>query len=192
METFQNLQVITCKDNKDWEAWIAEHYTLHEGVWIKMARKSSGIPSITPEGALDVALCYGWIDGQRRSFNEQYFLQKYTPRRPRSLWSKVNINKVEALIAAGKMKEPGLAAIAAAKADGRWDAAYDSQKNATIPTYFASALEKNQKAKTFFESLNKANKYAFLWRLMTAKTPDKRAEQLQRMIELLQADKKLH
>jgi len=127
MEKPRTPQILTFKDAAAWEEWLAGHHTLHEGVMIQMAKKDSGIPSVTHLEALDVALCYGWIDGIRRGLDETYFLQKFTPRRPRSLWSTINIGKVEALMAAGRMKEPGLAAMKAAKADGRWAAAYSGQ-----------------------------------------------------------------
>jgi uncharacterized protein YdeI (YjbR/CyaY-like superfamily) len=188
----KDIQVFTFKDSKEWEDWLQKNYTLNEGIWMKVAKKGSGIASIAIQDALDVALCYGWIDGLRKSYDENYYLQRYTPRRPRSLWSKVNIGKVEALIAAGRMKEPGFAEIAKAKADGRWEAAYESQKNAAVPPDFLSELEKNKKAKTTFESLNKANKYAFLWRLMTTRNPEKRSEKLQKLIQMLESGKKFY
>ena len=120
METIGGAEVIACRDGAEWEAWLADHHALQSGVWLKIAKKGSGLASVTISGALDVALCYGWIDGLRNALDEDYYLQKYTPRRPRSSWSKLNVARAEALIAAGRMREPGLAAIAAAKADGRW------------------------------------------------------------------------
>jgi uncharacterized protein YdeI (YjbR/CyaY-like superfamily) len=144
METFNNLEVIYCENEHAWEAWLAKNYRRHEGVWVKIARKSSGIPSVTHMEALDGALCSGWIDGQGKPYDDgAYYLQKFTPRRPKSAWSKVNIGKVEALIAAGRMREPGFAAISAAKADGRWERAYESQKNIIVPEDFAKALKSN-------------------------------------------------
>jgi uncharacterized protein YdeI (YjbR/CyaY-like superfamily) len=141
MEALNGIAIIAFNDAAQWESWLANHYELQAGVWLKIAKKSSGIASVTPMEALDVALCYGWIPGQRKPYDEAYYLQKFTRRRPKSLWSKVNIGKVEALIAAGRMQGPGLAEILAAKADGRWDAAYESQKKATIPPDLAAALE---------------------------------------------------
>jgi len=128
MEALKGIEIIAFNDAAQWESWLANHYELQAGVWLKIAKKSSGIASVTPMEALDVALCYGWIPGQRKPYDEAYYLQKFTRRRPKSLWSKVNIGKVEALIAAGRMQAPGLAEILDAKADGRWDAAYESQK----------------------------------------------------------------
>lgn len=190
-ETFLGTPLLTFENGAAWEVWLKENYTLQTGIWMKIAKKNTGIASITQPEALDACLCYGWIDGQRRSYDDKYFLQKYTPRRKKSLWSKVNIEKVEALIAADRMQEPGLQAILDAKADGRWDAAYESQKNATVPPDLEAALNQNQKAKVFFESLKKAERYSVLWRLMTAKTPEVRAERLSKMIKLLESEKKV-
>lgn len=165
---------------------------LTEGVWMKVAKKGSAAKSIEINDALDTALCYGWIDGQRRAYDENFYLQKYTPRRPKSLWSKVNIAKVEALIAAGRMKEPGQAAINMAKADGRWDAAYASQRTATMPPELVAALAKNPRAKAFYETLNKTNKYAVIWRLLTAKTERTKIARLEKMITMLEEGKTFH
>ncbi len=191
METFADIPVVTFPDGKSWEGWLKDNYTDQTGVWLKIAKKDSGIPSVTQLEALDSCLCYGWIDGQRRSYDDKYYLQKYTPRRKRSLWSKVNIGKVEALIAEGRMREPGMAEIDLAKADGRWDAAYESQANAVVPADLEAALEQNDKAKKFFDSLTRAERYAVLWRLMTAKTPEVRAIRLQKMVETLESETKV-
>lgn len=188
----KDIQIFTFNNAKEWEDWLGKNYTLQEGVWVKIAKIGSGIASVTIQDALDVALCYGWIDGLRKSYDEKYYLQKYTPRRPRSFWSKVNIGKVQVLIEDGRMKEPGLAEIEKAKADGRWEAAYESQKDAIVPPDFLLELTKNKKAKTTFDSLNKQNKYAFLWRLMTTRTPEKRAEKLKKIIQMLEEGKKFH
>lgn len=186
------LQTLFFENSHQWEEWLANHYELQAGVLLKFAKKSSGIISLDYKGALDVALCYGWIDGQTRSFDDTYYLQKFTPRRPKSTWSKVNIEKVTALINNGKMQPPGQAAIDAAQADGRWAAAYEPQSKATMPDDFAAALAHNPAAQQFFDSLTKANKYAFFWRLMTAKTPQKRQEKLQKFVEMLAAGKAFH
>ena len=192
MEKPRTPQILTFKDAAAWEEWLAGHHTLHEGVMIQMAKKDSGIPSVTHLEALDVALCYGWIDGIRRGLDETYFLQKFTPRRPRSLWSTINIGKVEALMAAGRMKEPGLAAMKAAKADGRWAAAYSGQKTATVPPELAAALQANKKAKAFYDTLDKANRYAAIFRVATARTPEIRKSRLQKIIAQLEAGQKFH
>lgn len=185
-------QILFFENSQQWEAWLDNHYELEEGVLLKFAKKSSGITSLDHKGALDVALCYGWIDGQARSLDATYYLQKFTPRRAKSTWSKINIEKVAVLIATGKMKAPGQAAIDAAKADGRWEAAYESQAKATVPDDFATALAQNPAAQQFFDSLTKANKYAFLWRLMTTKSPEKRQEKLRKFVAMLAAGKAFH
>lgn len=191
METFLTIPIMQFATSESWELWLKNNYTQQSGIWLKIARKNSGIASVSLFDALDVCLCYGWIDGQRRSYDDKYFLQKYTPRRKKSLWSKVNIGKVEALIAAGRMQEPGFKEIEDAKADGRWDVAYESQKNATVPSDLAEALAGNAKAKIFFESLTRAEQYAVLWQLMTAKTPKTRAVRLARMMTLLESERKI-
>jgi len=191
MDTLFNIPIIPFVNESEWERWLKDNTADQIGVWIKIAKKGSGITSITYAEALDVSLCYGWIDGQRRGLDMQYFLQKFTPRRKQSLWSKVNIGKVEVLIETGRMQPAGLAEIERAQADGRWDAAYESQANATIPADLEHALEHNESARKFYASLTKAEKYSVLWRLMTAKSPDIRAARLQKMIALLEAETKI-
>ena len=166
--------------------WLAKNHDKSAGVWVKLAKKGSGIPSITITEALDVALCYGWIDGQRASFDENYYLQKYTPRRPKSIWSKINVENVKRLIASGEMKPSGLKAVEAAKQDGRWAAAYSSSKNIIVPEDFQSALSKNKKAKTFFESLTGSKRYSFLFRIETAKKAETRAKRILQFVEMLE------
>ena len=166
--------------------WLAKNHDKSAGVWVKLAKKGSGIPSITITEALDVALCYGWIDGQRASFDENYYLQKYTPRRPKSIWSKINVENVKRLIASGEMKPSGLKAVEAAKQDGRWAAAYSSSKNIIVPEDFQSALSKNKKAKTFFESLTGSKRYSFLFRIETAKKAETRAKRILHFVEMLE------
>ena len=166
--------------------WLAKNHDKSAGVWVKLAKKGSGIPSITITEALDVALCYGWIDGQRASFDENYYLQKYTPRRPKSIWSKINVENVKRLIASGEMKPSGLKAVEAAKQDGRWAAAYSSSKNIIVPEDFQSALSKNKKAKTFFESLTGSKRYSFLFRIETAKKAETRMKRILQFVEMLE------
>jgi uncharacterized protein YdeI (YjbR/CyaY-like superfamily) len=187
MEALDGCEIIAFNDAAEWESWLADHYESQAGMWMKIAKKSSALASVTDAEALDVALCYGWITGQRRPHDRTYYLQKFVPRRPKSLWSKVNIGKVEVLIAAGRMRPPGLAEIASAKADGRWDAAYESQKNATIPPDLADALAQNQRAKDAFGSLDKSGKYGVIFQLMTAKTVAHRAARLHKVILALEA-----
>jgi uncharacterized protein YdeI (YjbR/CyaY-like superfamily) len=156
-------------------------------VWLKIAKKGSGIASVTAAEAIDVALCYGWIDGQRKSLDATYFLQKLTPRRRRSLWSKINVDKVEALIAAGRMRAPGLAEIQAAKQDGRWERAYASQRTATVPPDLEAALAERPRARAYFESLNKPTRFQVILRVVTARTPRVRAERIEKLTAMLEA-----
>ncbi|MBV9258298.1 MAG: YdeI/OmpD-associated family protein [Ktedonobacteraceae bacterium] len=192
MEMFHGREVLHFDDACTWETWLATHHQKQEGIWLKIAKKSSSIPSVSYMEALDVALCYGWIDGQGKPYDEAYYLRKFTPRRSKSMWSGVNVKKVEVLVEAGRMREPGLKEIEAAKADGRWNLAYESQKNATVPPDFTAALEQNERAKSFFESLNKTNRYAFIWRITTAKKSELRRSRIQKCVAMLQEAKKLH
>ncbi len=171
------------------EQWLFEHHAQLAGVWIKMAKKASGIASVTHDEVLDVALCYGWIDGQRNSYDDRYFLQKFTPRRPKSLWSKRNIDKVATLKAAGRMQPSGLAEVEAARQDGRWEAAYDSQKNMVVPEDFLKALRGNKQAQAFFNTLSKSNVYAIAWRLATAKKLETRKRRFDALLAMLERGK---
>jgi uncharacterized protein YdeI (YjbR/CyaY-like superfamily) len=174
-----------------WADWLAKQHDKSNGVWLKLAKKDSAIKSVTYEEALEVALCYGWIDGQKKGFDDKYWLQKFTPRGPKSIWSKINTEKAEKLIASGEMKSAGLKAIEAAKQDGRWDAAYASQKNISIPEDFQAALDKNQKAKASFAKLKSAERYSFLFRIHHAKKPETRARHIQQFVEMLAREEKL-
>ena len=175
-----------------WAEWLAKQHDKSDGVWLKFSKKDSGIPSVTYEEAIDVALCYGWIDGQGKGFDEKYWLQKFTPRRPKSIWSKINTEKAERLIASGEMKPAGLKAVELAKQDGRWDAAYASQRNISIPEDFQAALDKNKKARAFFATLNSVNRYAILFRVHNAKKPETRAKRIQQFVEMLERGEKLY
>jgi uncharacterized protein YdeI (YjbR/CyaY-like superfamily) len=174
------------------DAWLSRNHATAEGVRIQIAKKSSGIRSISYAEALDVALCYGWIDGQSKSIDDQWYWQRFTPRRSRSLWSKRNRDIVARLIAEGRMRPAGQAEIDRAKADGRWDAAYDSPANAQVPADLAAALEKSKKARTFFESLDSQNRYAILHRLMTANKPETRARRLATFVQMLREGRRLY
>jgi uncharacterized protein YdeI (YjbR/CyaY-like superfamily) len=179
--------VIAFRDAAEFEAWLDTHVELQVGVWLKIAKKGSGIPSLTADEAVDVGLCYGWISGQRRSYDELYYLQKYVPRRPGSRWSQVNVAKVEELIAAGRMRPSGLAEVEAAKADGRWAAAYESQRNATVPPDLAAALAASPTAAQAFDALGKTQRYAVILTLLTARTATARAARLRRAMTALEA-----
>jgi uncharacterized protein YdeI (YjbR/CyaY-like superfamily) len=186
------LPTLPFVSKKKWADWLAKQHDKSSGVWLKIGKKDTGIFSVTYEEALDVALCYGWIDGQKKGFDEKYWLQKFTPRGPKSIWSKINTEKAERLIASGEMKSAGLKAVKLAKQDGRWEAAYASQKNISIPEDFQAALDKDKKAKTFFATLKSAERYSFLFRIHHAKRPETRAKRIQQFIEMLEKGEKLH
>ena len=192
MTKLNELPTLPFHSKKKWADWLAKQHDKSAGVWVKIAKKGTGILSVTHEEALDVALCYGWIDGQKGSFDEKYFLQKFTPRRPKSIWSKINTEKVKRLIASGKMKPAGLKAIEAAKQDGRWDAAYEGQKSISVPEDFQAALDKNKNAKAFFATLNSANRYAFLFRIQTAKKAETREKRIRQFVEMLARGERFH
>ena len=185
MTNLTELPTLPFESKTKFADWLAKNHDKSAGLWLKIAKKAAGISTVTYLEALDVALCYGWIDGQKGSFDEQYFLQKFTPRRPKSIWSKINVEKVEGLIASGEMKPAGLKAVEAAKQDGRWAAAYASQKNMEVPADFQSALEKNKKAKVFFETLTGAKRYSFLFRIETAKKAETREKRIGQFVEML-------
>jgi uncharacterized protein YdeI (YjbR/CyaY-like superfamily) len=180
--TLDGVGIKAFEDATQLEAWLSSHSGLRSGVWLKIAKKGSGQASVTVAEALDVALCHGWIDGQRRGLDESYYLQKYTPRRPGSLWSMVNVRKVEALTAADRMRPRGLAEVEAAKADGRWDAAYESQRNATVPDDLTAALDRSPRAKAVFEGLGRTDRYLVILGLLKARTPEVRAARLEKAI----------
>jgi uncharacterized protein YdeI (YjbR/CyaY-like superfamily) len=179
-------EVIAFRDAAEFEAWLAEHVEHSAGVWLKIAKKGSGVASLTDDEAVDIGLCYGWISGQRKAFDQVYYLQKYVPRRPRSRWSRVNVRKVEELIAAGRMRPPGLAEVDAAKADGRWDAAYESQKRATVPPDLAAALAASPVASSVFDSLSRTAQYAVILDVVTARTEKTRVAHISKAIAALE------
>ena len=174
------------------ETWLEEHHADSDGVWIKIAKQGTGIPSVNRAGALDVALCFGWIDGQAKPIDETHYLQKFTPRRERSKWSKINVGKVTELISSGAMRAAGHAEIERAKADGRWDAAYDSPRTSTVPPDLQAELDNDPEAKAFFDGLSSANRYAILYRLHDAKKPETRARRLEQFVAMLKRGETLH
>lgn len=192
MELFKDLPVLLFLSQEDWHAWLGDNYNRSPGVWLKHAKKASGKESVSYQEALEEAMCFGWIDSQKQAYDGDYFLQKFTPRGPKSVWSKVNVAKAESLIEMGKMQPSGLAAINLAKQDGRWDAAYDSASVNKVPEDFQAALDKNPKAKQFFETLNKANVYAFCWRVQTTRKPETRAARIAKFIDMLNRGEKFH
>ncbi|MGZ8738950.1 MAG: YdeI/OmpD-associated family protein [Nocardioides sp.] len=177
--------VIFFPDAAAFEAWLEEHVDHQPGVWLKVAKKSSGIPSLTDDEAVDVGLCFGWISGQRKSLDETHYLQKYVPRRPRSRWSQVNVRKVDELLAAGRMRPTGVAEVEAARADGRWDAAYVSQKEATVPPDLADALARSPAAAAAFEALAKTERYAVILDVVTARTTENREARIAKAVASL-------
>ncbi len=181
-DTYPTLAFATLHD---WETWLEKHHSETKGVWLKLAKKATGLPSITHDEAVDGALCYGWIDGQAASYDSQYWLQKFTPRGPRSRWSQVNRDKVGDLLAAGKMRAAGIRQVEEAQADGRWEAAYERQSQAGVPEDLQQALQKDQKAQAFFTTMNKTQRYAILLSIQTAKRAETRAARIQRVIEML-------
>jgi len=187
-----DLPILPFASKKKWADWLARQHDKSAGVWLKLAKKGSEIPSLTYDEALEVALCYGWIDGQKKGFNDKFWLQKFTPRSARSIWSKINTEKAERLIKSGEMKPAGLKAIEAAKQDGRWDAAYESQKNISVPDDFQAALDKNAKAKAFFTTLNSVNRYAILFRIHNVKRAETRTKRIQQFVEMLERGEKLY
>ncbi|HEY5361774.1 MAG TPA: YdeI/OmpD-associated family protein [Streptosporangiaceae bacterium] len=184
----REARVIAFRDAADFEAWLDAHVDLQAGVWLKIAKRASGRPSLTDGEAVDLGLCFGWISGQRKAYDEVYYLQKYVPRRPRSRWSQVNVAKAEELIAAGRMRPSGLAEVEAAKADGRWATAYASQRNATVPPDLAAALAASPRAAQAFGALSKTQRYALILKLITAPTATTRTARLHRAMTALEAD----
>ncbi|WP_280255703.1 YdeI/OmpD-associated family protein [Nocardia wallacei] len=187
MDTLDGVEIIAFPDAEAFENWLAVNYTRAEGVWIKAAKKRSGIASISSDEMVDAGLCYGWISGQRRSLDEHYYLQRYLPRRPRSLWSQVNVDKVATLIAAGRMREPGLAEVRRAQEDGRWAAAYASQHTATVPPDLAQALRDDAEAAAAFGTLNRTGRYRVILPLLQAPSPEIRRARLDKAVRALRA-----
>lgn len=173
------------KNQSAFSSWLSKHHVSSPGIWLKIAKKGSGYKSVSYDEAVKAALCYGWIDGQKKPFDESFWLQKFTPRGPKSIWSKNNRAKAQALIKRGKMKAAGLRAIESAKQDGRWDKAYDSQSRATVPPDLQRELNKNAKAKAFFATLNSVNRYAILFRIHNAKKAETRAKRIQQFVRML-------
>jgi uncharacterized protein YdeI (YjbR/CyaY-like superfamily) len=179
------------KDQKAFEDWLDVN-PASDGIWLKLAKKGSGETTVTYAEAVESALCFGWIDSQAKTFDDKFYIQKFTPRRARSVWSKKNVEKIEQLITDGRMKLAGLEQVNAAKADGRWTAAYEGQSTAEAPEDFLNALSKNKKATAFYETLSMANKYAFIWRLHHVKQPETRAANIEKYVAMLAEGQKFH
>lgn len=176
----------------DWEAWLEENHAASDGIWMKLGKKSAKVPSISYAEAVIVALCFGWIDGQAKSVDEQWYLQRFTPRRKRSPWSRINRDRAEALMAEGRVRPAGLAAIEAARADGRWDAAYEPPSTITVPDDLRAALDRSPAAAEMFESLNKTNRFAILYRITTAVRPETRRARIEKFVAMLERGEKLY
>ncbi|MGV9263471.1 YdeI/OmpD-associated family protein [Kitasatospora sp. NPDC003701] len=185
MDEIDGVEVVAFADARAFEAWLAGNHPRREGVWIKLAKRKSGIASVTDDELVDIGLCYGWVSGQRRSLDARYYLQKYVPRRPRSLWSQVNVDRVAALTAEGRMREPGLTEVRRARADGRWAAAYASQRAATVPPELAAAFDADPRARQAFEALDRTARYRLVLPLLQALTPQARRARLDRALRQL-------
>ena len=192
MAADDGLPRIRFASDAEWERWLDENHASSSGVWIEMAKKGSGIESVRYPEVLDTALCFGWIDGRREALDDSFFLQRFTPRRPRSRWSRINRDRAEALIAAGRMRPAGVAEVEKAKADGRWDAAYEGQRMSAVPDDLRRELDARPEAKEFFEGLSSQNRYAILYRLQDAKRPETRARRLAKFVAMLEAGETLY
>jgi uncharacterized protein YdeI (YjbR/CyaY-like superfamily) len=184
--------IIAFPTQESWREWLMKHHAESDGIWIRFYKKDSGVQTVNYAQALDEALCFGWIDGQSKSLDAQSYLQRFTPRRARSMWSKRNTEHIERLTQLGKMHASGLAEVERAKADGRWANAYDSPKDMVVPDDFLQELKKHKKAQEFFKTLNKTNTYAIAWHLHNAKKPETRTRRMQKFIALLSRGEKLH
>ncbi|PWI20223.1 hypothetical protein DI272_00480 [Streptomyces sp. Act143] len=188
----QELEIVTFASAEAFEAWLGENHGVSPGIWLRLRKKGPGIVALDYAQALDVALCYGWIDGQKAKADEGWWLQRFTPRRPRSKWSKINRDKVTALIEQGRMRPPGQAEVDRAKADGRWEAAYEGGRTAGVPDDLAAALAADPAAAAFFETLDRQNRYAILYRIQDAKKAETRARRIATYVAMLAKGEKLH
>jgi uncharacterized protein YdeI (YjbR/CyaY-like superfamily) len=186
------LSILPFSSAGEMEEWLEGNAAGSDGIWLKIAKKGSGIASVTYAEALELALCFGWIDSQKRGFDEQYFLQRFTPRRPGGKWSQINREKAKALIAGGTMRPAGLAEVEAARADGRWDAAYAGQRTAKVPDDLQRELDRSKAAADFFAELDGANRYAILYRLDDARKPETRERRLRKFVAMLERGEKIH
>ena len=192
MAASDDYPVLSFPSEPTWEKWLAKHHERSPGIWLRIHKKGSDTPTITYAQALDVALCYGWIDSQKQTYDETSWIQKFTPRRAKSPWSKINTGHAERLIAEGRMRPAGMRQIELAKDDGRWARGYNSSRTMTLPDDFLAALATHKRAKAFFESLNRANQYAIAYRLQTAKKPETRARRMATILEMLKKGETFH
>jgi uncharacterized protein YdeI (YjbR/CyaY-like superfamily) len=187
-----DLPILLFAGPDDLEAWLEANAATSSGLWVKIAKKGAPEPSVTYAEALELALCFGWIDSQKRGLDDTHFLQRFTPRRPRGRWSKINREKAEALESAGALRPAGAAEVAAAKADGRWEAAYEGARTAEVPAHLQRELDANPTAAAFFADLDGANRYAILYRLQEAKKPETRERRLRKFLAMLERGEKIH
>ncbi|HET7446135.1 MAG TPA: YdeI/OmpD-associated family protein [Solirubrobacterales bacterium] len=187
-----DLEILLFATPAELEAWLEDNHVESDGIWLKIAKKGAEEPSVTYAEALELALCFGWIDSQKRGHDDQHFLQRFTPRRPRGRWSKINREKAEALIAAGSMRPTGLVEVEAAQADGRWEAAYEGQGTAQVPEDLQRELDGSPAAAEFFAGLDGANRYAVIYRLNEAKRPETRERRLRKFVAMLERGEKIH
>jgi uncharacterized protein YdeI (YjbR/CyaY-like superfamily) len=188
----KDLPAVSFATTRAWSAWLEANHSSARGVWLKLAKKGSSSTSLTYPAALEVALAWGWIDGQKNKFDDASWLQRFTPRTLKSPWSKINRAKAEALIGSGKMEAPGLAEVERAKRDGRWERAYDGARSSSVPADLAAAFARNARARAFFDTLDGANRYAILYRVQTAKKPETRAERIARFVEMCAKQETIH
>ncbi|MER5378326.1 YdeI/OmpD-associated family protein [Streptomyces sp. NPDC002553] len=188
----QELETVAFESAEAFRAWLGENHAVSPGIWLKLRKKGAGIVALDYAQALEEALCYGWIDGRKAKFDDQWWLQRFTPRTPRSKWSKINRDKADALIKQGRMRPPGQAQVDRAKADGRWEAAYEGAKAATVPDDLRAALAADPAAAQFFETLDRQNRYAILYRIQDAKKAETRARRIEKYVEMLAKGEKLH
>jgi uncharacterized protein YdeI (YjbR/CyaY-like superfamily) len=186
------LEIVSFESAEAFETWLSDQHATSPGIWLKLRRKSAGVVALDYAQALDVALCYGWIDGQKGKFDDQHWLQRFTPRTPSSRWSKINRDKVAALIEQGRMRPAGLAEVERAQADGRWQAAYDGARASSVPDDLAAALAAEPAAAEFFATLDRQNRYAILYRIQDVKKPETRARRIEKYVAMLAEGKKLH
>ena len=188
----ENRPHLSFASDAEWAAWLEEHHDASDGVWLRIAKKGAPEPSVSHQEALRVALCFGWIDAQGAPLDEMYWLQRFTPRRPRGRWSKRNTEIAERLIAEGRMRPAGMREVELAKADGRWEKAYAGQRTAQVPPDLEKELTERPQARAFFESLDSANRYAILYRIEEAKRPETRARRIEKYVAMLEAGEKIH
>ncbi|MFC7218671.1 YdeI family protein [Streptomyces polyrhachis] len=188
----RDLETVTFESAEDFEAWLAENHAVSAGIWLRLRKKEAGVAALDYGQALDVALCFGWIDSQKAAYDERWWLQRFTPRTARSTWSKVNRDKVAALTAQGRMRAAGQAEVDRARADGRWEAAYDGSRTAVVPDDLAAALAAEPKAAAFFETLDRQNRYAVLYRVQEAKRAETRARRIEKYVGMLARGEKVH